>query len=93
MTKRQSTRSSKPAPVMIQVDISSNEDIQSELDDVRAKLKDAGFDISADYKPVRVGTKDSRRYVLRGLATEEAIGKVAKDDSVTIFPDLQITSS
>lgn len=87
---RQSPTAGTLSPVMIQVDIPASSDLQFELKRTQAALKDAGILIDTAQQPLRIGTKASRRYVLRGKATPRAIQHANEKLHVAVFPDLEV---
>jgi hypothetical protein len=93
--KSKSIRSNtaKQLPVLIQVDVPDTSDVAAGLEQLRSSLTQAGVSVDLNYSPVRIGLKSSRRYVLRGVASDSVIQAVTKKLPVTIYPDLQVDRS
>jgi hypothetical protein len=75
---------------MIQVEIPASSEAASELERMQSALREAGFVMDTKQPPVRIGTKGSRRYVLRGYATQTAIDVARKRLRFVVLPDLQV---
>lgn len=90
---RRAHQSSGELPVIIQVDIPLLSDLTAELNRTRATLQAAGILLDAHQAATRIGTKESRRYVLRGKATQKAIEQAKATCHVLVLPDLEVRDS
>jgi hypothetical protein len=89
-SRRTHQGSGQLSPVIIQVDIPPLSDLTAELNRTRATLQAAGILLDAHQPATRIGTKESRRYVLRGRATQKAIEQANATGHVLVFPDLEV---